>query len=196
MTKLSQMIAAILLSVLQAAVAAPVLLIDGNGELLGADDLIVNGDAYNVRFVTGSCASSYSGCDQLSDLPFKNLADASAAGNALLDEVFTDSSLGMFDRYPDLTANCGFAFQCNAAIPYALPGAGQVSFLFASNGLNQSDFLANSTPNSATTDYFGGRSNVLAHFTRAVPEPSTLLLALLVLPLLGLARHRYPYIRA
>src|SRR5262245_15153036 len=67
--------------------AAPIL-ITSNGELVGANGVLVNGTLYDVEFVGGGCPDN--GCDELSDFTFQTFAASSAASQALLDQVFLD----------------------------------------------------------------------------------------------------------
>ena len=46
------------------------LILDGNGKLAGAKNLLVEGNLFNVSFVDGTCASVFSGCDSPSDFQF------------------------------------------------------------------------------------------------------------------------------
>jgi hypothetical protein len=79
----------------------------GNGLLVGAVGVAVQGVLYDVEFKDGSCISLFSGCDALSDLPFATGAQAITASQALLDQVFLDGPLGSFDSRPSLIRGCG-----------------------------------------------------------------------------------------
>jgi hypothetical protein len=52
------------------AQAAPILVVNGSGVLTGVDDVIVDGNTYNVTFIPGSCASNFNGCDDISNFIF------------------------------------------------------------------------------------------------------------------------------
>ncbi len=99
--------------------AAAVLVVDGSGNLLGADDVDVNGTLYDVRFEDSSCALLFSGCDNALDFTFTTEMEATAASQALIDQVFLDSSLGNFDSDATLTVGCTTTL-CGVEIPYAL----------------------------------------------------------------------------
>lgn len=70
-----------------------------NGQLMGADGVNVNGSLYNVDFLDGSCISLYN----CGGFTFNTLTSATAASQALLDQVFLDGPLGQFDSKPTLT---------------------------------------------------------------------------------------------
>lgn len=88
-------------------------LIVENGILMGADNVLVKGSGYsgglyNVRFLDGTCAELFSGCDKNSDfLPGSmNYAGLLAASKALGDYVFVDGIEGQFDSDSRLTNGC------------------------------------------------------------------------------------------
>jgi len=66
--------------------------------MTGASGVIVNGKIYDVSFLRGDTASVYF------QLPFElnTLGDATAAGQALLDQVFVDGD-ALYDSLPALT---------------------------------------------------------------------------------------------
>ena len=84
-----------------AATAANLNVVDG--ELRGATGILVGGQLYDVIFDPGSCFDLFSGCDDIGDLVFTTEEAAFSAGQALLDQVFLDGTLGDFDTAPDLT---------------------------------------------------------------------------------------------
>ena len=65
--------------------AAASLFVSG-GKLAGANDVLVNGNFYNVRFLEGSCANVFTICD-VPSFTFRNQTDASMAAQVLLDQV-------------------------------------------------------------------------------------------------------------
>ncbi|OUR80491.1 hypothetical protein A9Q83_00735 [Alphaproteobacteria bacterium 46_93_T64] len=71
-----------------------------SGQLMGATGVTVGGGVYDVRFVDGTCAVAYSGCDDISDFTFQSAADALLAAQALLEQVLIDGPDGLFDYYP------------------------------------------------------------------------------------------------
>jgi hypothetical protein len=114
-------VSVILMSTVQLK-AAPFLITDGSGNLLGANGVLVGTTLYDVLFVDGSCISLYELCNEVSDLPFTSFAQAEAASQALLDQVFLDSSSGDFDSKPWLTNGCSDAARCQVYTPTGNPG--------------------------------------------------------------------------
>ena len=53
-----------------------------DGQLMGASGVIVDGTAYNVQFLDGTCIDLYDGCDEVSDFTFQGLSSATAAAQA------------------------------------------------------------------------------------------------------------------
>ena len=161
--------------------AAPILQVTG-GLLVGASGVSVNGNLYDVSFTDGSCATVYDGCDASSDLPFRTLAEAQAASQALLDQVFVDGPSGLFDTVPALTFGCVQATtECLVWTPYTT----NVFYGIALN-TNSNDVVGSgSGPRSLA--FSGFPEFVLAAWTpaatAAVPEPASL--ALLAFGLAG-----------
>lgn len=94
-------------------------------ELLGANGVIVNGLTYNVSFLDGSCASIYDGCDELSDFTFNSAADADAASQALIDQVFNLSDI--YDIFPHGTRGIEFTSYGEFYTPYGFSSINRVS---------------------------------------------------------------------
>lgn len=94
-----------------AAIYPVTLLLDTAGKLIGADKVLVEGGYFDVRFVDGTCAAVFSGCDSSSD--FGVLPDELKGARALLDQVL----LGEFDSNPARTAGCEFSLMCVIATP-------------------------------------------------------------------------------
>ena len=68
---------------------------------LGAFGVSVGGNLYDVTFQDGTCISLFSGCDEASDFTFNSGADADAASQALIDQVFNGDD--SYDAQPELT---------------------------------------------------------------------------------------------
>jgi hypothetical protein len=106
----------------------------GVHSLLGADNVEVNGLYFNVRFLDGSCIALFNGCDDPEDFLFGSNADALAASNSLLSQVFIRGT--SFDIFPQLTNGCGSQIGCDVITPFALFGTDRVSVWTV---LNQND---------------------------------------------------------
>lgn len=168
-----------------AARAAPTLIVDASGELLGADGVDVGGTLYDVRFVDGTCTQAYGSCD-VASFAFTTETDAKAASKSLLAQVF----VGQFDAAPNLTAGCNSVVLCAVFTAYL---AGADGAAVANNrALEAEEFVGGSVPGTANLalDPF----SVWAVWTLAtanpVPEPASLLLAGSALGLMGLASRR------
>ena len=70
------------------------------GQLMGASNVLVDGNLYDVQFLGGTCIALYNGCDAVSDFTFQTSAAAGLASQALLDQVFIDGGGGSFDTDP------------------------------------------------------------------------------------------------
>jgi len=116
------MLAALLLMIYTVASIGATLNVSG-GMLMGATGVDVNGILFDVKFLDGTCAELYTGCDENTDFPFTNSADLNdivliwAAVTALFDQVLIDSSSGAFDSYPILINGCVLAGACQINTP-------------------------------------------------------------------------------
>jgi hypothetical protein len=160
------------------AYAAPILQINGTGQLTGAIGVDVNGTLYNVQFVDGPCPSVISGgCNEVSDFDFQTQSGATAASQALIDQVL----LGSFDSQPELVFGCADTSSCALLTPYSLVGE-QLSVAAA---FNLEDAIADSVGLSTimrTTNTVQLRNTAYAKWNAgtselaAVPEPASLVL--------------------
>ena len=73
-----------------------------DGQLMGATDVLVDGDYYNVEFVDGRASDLFMVAGEYT-FTFTTEDEATAAAQALLYQVFLDVSLGGFDTDPELT---------------------------------------------------------------------------------------------
>jgi hypothetical protein len=179
------------------------------GVLRGAHDVLVGADLYNVEFVTGTCGSLFSGCDDPADFAFADYTAASLASQALLDQVFLDLDGFFFDSMPSMTAGCerdgrGQAAKCNVQTGYTrdLGDSRSLRMVNLENtGPSHIDFDGMTGPLfgqviSASTDTAPIPNATWARWTRAatsVPEPGTAtLFAFACLALLAARRFARP----
>jgi hypothetical protein len=173
-------VAGLALAFLAMPAPAATLVVNGS-ELEGADGVLVNGVSYNVRFVEGSCFTLYGGCDALGDLPFTTQADADAASQALLDQVFIAANAA-FDADPELTAGCEDVEFCQIFTPYGFitPTIVQISV-----AVNRMDLLPDNVlgttvePDFDTTPLSFDVFAVWEQAATEVPEPNALAAVLL-----------------
>ncbi|MGR3375007.1 MAG: VPLPA-CTERM sorting domain-containing protein [Pseudooceanicola nanhaiensis] len=167
-----------------AASAATVLTLDASGKLTGAQNVDVNGTLYNVSFSgEGTCATNFSGCDELSDFAFTDQASAAAAGQALLNDVFV---LG-FDSAPEDTLGCDDWLECLAYIPFALPESSGTDAVIALNSTQEWDDRVGLAYMGNSTDFSIYGNVVWANFTPAAEIPLPAGAPLLIAALGGLA---------
>ena len=204
MKQLRLIISALFLISPFAANADPI--IDASGKLLGATDVNVGGWMYDVVFADGRCIDVFDGCDSPTDFAFTTAASATAASQALFDQVLLDSALGMFNTDPYLTNHCiPSAFPdfvvCGITTAYGIDApSGEVEIAFADNwGPNTVGGVDEAYPVGAVVppgynmgppnDDFFAQANIWAVWT-PVPEPGTLALFGIGLFGMGLARGR------
>ena len=94
--------------------SAATIVVNAQGNLIGATGVNVQGSIYDVAFVEGTCVDLFSDCDSPSDFAFTTKATADAASYALLDQVF----VGDFDTSPWRTFGCIGSSPCNVLTPY------------------------------------------------------------------------------
>ena len=106
---------------------------------------------------------------------FTDQADATAAAQALLDQVFLDGPAGSFDSNPEMTLGCSHLVSCNIIIPYALNPSRtfEVRSVFTQNAALEANdvifptFVSNGFNTSSST------FNTYARFTPAQVEVTT-----------------------
>lgn len=165
------------------------------GMLTGATGVTVGSlGIYDVGFFE-TCAGAFGTCSA-SNFDFHNGSDATVAAQALLDQVFLDTSAGQFDSMPNLTAGCPRDF-CNALVPYSAINPPVFQYNAASNGTAEIvDYVVygNGSPSGTDNSIF----STYAHFTRTgdvvvagpVPEPATWAMMILGFGMLGATMRR------
>lgn len=160
--------------------SASSLVFDGT-TLTGVTGLDVGGTFYDVTFVEGACDLLFAHCGaSQAEFDFTNVADATAAGAALLSAIGTVA--------PEHIFGCTDSSLCIAGIPFG-GGAAIVTYVAARNGASTDSLSASSRSafgNSANESDF-----VWVDFgpAAAVPEPATL--ALLTLGAAGIGARRW-----
>ncbi len=162
-----------------------------SGELVGATGVVISGlGTYDVSFEDGTCASVFTGCDELSDFGFASVDQTISAGQALLEQVFVDSEFGLFDSIPALIRGCEDDNKCIALIPNKLTE----SWVFSQNIVNSTSESADKVSWSSNLGYdqsIVGRSNTtFAVFTQVVPVPTPASVLLFGFALISLVRFK------
>lgn len=195
MSKISRclyaLMGALLLGSFAATAQAAVTLVFSGSELSGARGVMVNGTAYDVDFVDGSCVAVFGGCDDAgSDFAFATGSEL-AASLALLDQVFLDGPQGPFDSEPTRVAGCEDARACYVLTPFFISGSQVLASAAANDVTDPQDgsFIA-ALP--VSLDLASEPIGVYAVWTRAssVAEPATLALGAVAGLALGALRMR------
>lgn len=177
------------------------LLIDEDGQLYGAKDVLVNGETYSVKFLDGSADDLYSdGVDFT--FTFTTKTDALAASAALLAQVFIDDEQdGLFDSDPTLTNGGGYTGFIYVYTPYEIDASVSkwMNMTYALNtraGHSEPDSTGSRDDVNTSYDTTGMAGQTYAVWSlseiSSVPVPSTiLLLSSGLIGLGGLKRKKY-----
>ena len=142
-----RMLALLLISAISlpssSAFAATLNVVDG--QLMGASNVLVDGNLYDVQFLDGNCFDLYNGCAEGTGVfPFTakfwsgvgtpDQSVENAVSQALLDQVFLDGVEGLFDSDPSLTNGCALSGFCQVATPFeSFPTNQVVEYVTANN---------------------------------------------------------------
>lgn len=161
-----------LLFVLCASGASAATLTVAGGQLVGATGVSVGGGSYDVVFSDGTCIGLYAGCDAVTDFTFQSEADATAASQALLDQVFLDGTFN-FDSAPELTTGCTDSSRCNVWTPYGLSGSDVLYARVINNGGATADSVVTSSADTGVSTVSLVRIVYGVWTVSSVPEPTT-----------------------
>lgn len=175
---------------------AAVLQVNAGGILTGATDINIGGALYRVTFADGSCNSLFNGCTN-SAFAFSTEDSASAAAQALLDQVFIDSSAGNFDSVLGKVVGCLNPNNCFTEIPFLRNPAN--SSVRTSRAFNEGSEMGDRVVQSfnvvhSDSTAIGNNNYAIFELTSPatipvdVPEPTSI--ALFGLAMAGLAFNR------
>lgn len=106
--------------------AVPILNTDASGQLIGAENIEVNGALYNVEFKDGTFNDIFGGTSGLDATTF---SDGRRFALAFDTQVFS----GIFDTDPTRTLGCSSSVTCRIYTPYFVEN-GDVFSIVAANG--------------------------------------------------------------
>jgi len=157
-----------------------------SGELIGARNVQVGSDLYDVVFVEGTCAGVFASCATMStdSFLFTTATEAEAAAQALLEDVLTDGPAGLFDSDPTKTFGCEYPDGCTLLTPFDYYSSSATDHYVqtgaAYNYPPSTGDLAMHAIHFLSSNTLDEPSNVWAVWSphvAPVPEPSTLLIS-------------------
>lgn len=176
--------------------SAATVVYDAHGRILGATGVEVLDNVYNVDLAERAlCSVLFDGCDEVSDFAFQTEEAATAASQALLDQVFLNGRadmlliFGMSGDAPQVWTPYGLNYQNGhelvlTSVIDATPSPSVFSGL-VSRGFGGSD------PVGVMTDETWAQWRLLGPIT-PVPLPATLFLLAGALMGFGVVRSRRP----
>ena len=166
---------------------AAILTINSSGQLTGATEVNVLGGLYDVELKPGSCNSLLENCTAFT---FTTAEEATAASEAILDQVLIDDIAGQFDSDPTLTFGCGARPDfCAIATQYSVGLISGFPFVFGSLAQNFSDNTQDQEASPSIQNFdtlFSGDTSYAVWSQNASPVPVPATAWLLMSGLVGL----------
>ena len=189
------------ISIAAAGIAsAATLIVDGDGQLIGARDIPISGVLYEVEFRDDTFTNLFG---DASGLDAQSETEARSLGQALIDEVFVDSASGLFDTDPELINGCENTNSCEVLIPFAVNGSLATNVVAVNRRAGAVQGPDELLPTTLDTDVDGDQADVTlrvyaADFKPQAPTPAVpalgisglIVLASLALSAGALAIHR------
>ena len=95
--------------------SAVALMLNTDSKLTGANNIVIAGELFDVRFADGRCLVVFKDCN---GFVFGSEDAGRQASKALLNQVLINNPLGQFDSNPSLTYGCFGIIECVIYSPY------------------------------------------------------------------------------